>query len=112
VSEVVYLKLDTAPFMEALALLKLLLHVRYETVNLPIGIFEAVQEFFRLENHGTIRGRAGELWISLKPTEIFREFIAAVRAGKVDLHTLVDMLHANPFRSLFSIGHILQRNST
>lgn len=93
---VVRLKLDTAPFMEALSLLKHFLHVRHEVINLPIGIFEAFQEFFGLENHGAVGSPTGELWISLEPTERFRAVVAALRAGNRDFGVLVKENHANP----------------
>jgi hypothetical protein len=95
-NESIRLKLDTTQLTGALSLLKHLLHVRHEVINLPVGIFEAFQEFFSLKDHGAVGGLTGELWISLEPTERFRAVVAALRAGNGHFGVLVKDGHVNP----------------
>ena len=90
---IVHLKLDAAPFMEALADLEAL-ELREEARDLVVGLFERFDEFFSF--NAAPAALAGECWIRLEPTNLFRVYLAAFRAGDFDRLARVEMFHDAP----------------
>jgi hypothetical protein len=94
---IVRLKLDASPWLEAISSFEAFFHVRNEFLSLPFSILDTLEEFATFENHGAVGSFAGEIWISLKPTKLFRELMATLRAGDRDFSAFIKD-HVSPYR--------------